>query len=74
MTKTIREWIEFLQMGDNHYIGIRKEGGHPFKIKDYILASECFEYFDGWLDEIATTVRVCNLCYEGKYYHLIMYK
>lgn len=74
MTKTIREWVEFLQMGDNHYIGIAKEKGLPCRLKDYVLASECLEYFDGWLDEIATKVYVRNFYDEGKYFHLIMYK
>jgi hypothetical protein len=73
MKKTVREWIEFLNMGSNHYIGLEMENGIRCKDENYIPAPKCMEEFDGWLDFVVTKAYIINWEKNGNYYHLLIY-
>ncbi len=72
MTKTVREWIKFLDMGPNHLIGVQMKNGVCCKDKYHFEASKCLEEYEPWLDEIAIEVWVRNSCSKGNYYHLLI--
>lgn len=73
MTKTVREWIEFLNMGDNHYIGLQKQGGLKCSNDNYHRAEECEKELEGYLDEVVIKTYVVNFEKNGNYYHLLVY-
>lgn len=73
MTKTVREWIEFLNMGNNHYIGLQKQDGLKCALDNYHRAGECEKEFEGYLNEIVIKTYVVNFKKDGNYYHLLVY-
>lgn len=72
MTRTVKEWIDFLNMGDNHYIGL--QNGIHCSLDNYFKASECVERFEGWLNEIVIKAHVLNFVENGNNYHLLILK
>ena len=73
MTKTVKEWIDFLNMGNNHYVGLKKKDGVNCSIENYHPVSECAEKFDGWLNEIVIKAYVINFESNGNYNHLLIF-
>lgn len=75
MTRTVKEWIEFLSMGDNHYIGLEMENGVNCPIKNYLKANKCLEeFFEPWSDAIVVRAYVSNLVANNNHYHLLVFK
>ena len=73
MTKTVKEWIDFLNMGSNHYVGLKKKDGIDCSIDNYYPVNECAKKFDGWLNEIVIKAHVINFELNGNYYHLLIF-
>lgn len=75
MKKTVKEWIEFLNMGNNHFIGIEsKSATYPSQRIIYVSAKESAEKFNGWLNDIVEGAYICNYVENGNVYHLLLIK
>jgi hypothetical protein len=74
MKKTVREWIEFLNMDDSNYIGLEMENGIRCWWDNYVPAPKCMEEFDGYLDYVVTMVWLKQrTSKEGITYHKLIY-
>ena len=81
MTKTVREWVEFLgAMGSNHKFALRLEGTerHFYMDNDYVSMDVALKEFNGWLDDIVVDVTI-NEDFrfsdkKGCYYYILEYK
>ncbi len=73
MKRTVKEWIEFLNMGSNHYIGLEMKNGMRCQLKNYLPAPNCIDSYDSWLDCIVTKAYIINTQEDNKFYHLLIY-
>lgn len=75
MNKTVKQWIEFLNMGNNHFIALEsKSNTASYQRKIYLPIKESLEKFSGWLDEIVEGAYICNSIQDGNFYHLLIIK
>ena len=69
MKRTVKEWVEFLNMDENQRFGLESEGGLKIKIKDYEPFAEFINHYDEWwLNQPVIRAYVDNL--PG--YHLLI--
>lgn len=81
MTKTVREWVEFLgAMGNNHKFALRLEDTErSFHMsEDYVPMDIALKEFEGWLDDIVVNVTINEhfrfFDKKGCYYYVLEYK
>lgn len=74
MTRTVKEWIEFLNMGNNHFIGLEKENGVKCSRVNYFIAHSCVKNFEDYLNEIVVKTYISNFKVGERYFHLLVYK
>lgn len=77
MTKTVRNWVEFIgEMGENHKFALQPKGArYEINIDNYIPAERALKEFDGWLDDIVTKAYIDDRNNEdGCHYHLLQYE
>lgn len=73
MKKTVREWIAFLNQGNNHFIGLEHIDSKTYlKKSNYIACDKALEVFDGWLDDIPIKFYINNFEENGNYYHVLI--
>lgn len=74
MKRTVLEWVAFLGTDENQLIGIKLEDGNSPHHRNYFMANEFIQRFDGWLNDTVVNVYVCNAIEDGKNYHLLIIK
>ena len=74
MTRTVKEWLDFLNMGDNHYVGLEMENGVKCKYNDYLPIKQCLVEYEPWFNEIVVNCYIVNQkLLNGQYRHLLIY-
>ena len=69
MRRTVREWVEFLNIDENQRFALKSEGGITVKIKNYKPYQEFLDcYDDYWFEQPVVRTYVDNL----PNYHLLI--
>ena len=74
MTRTVKEWLDFLNMGDNHYVGLEMENGVKCKHNGYPPIKQCLVEYEPWFNAIVVNCYIVNQkLSNGQYLHLLIY-